>query len=204
MALKPTKGKGDPIPRIEIKLDFPPEQAQELLATLQARFENNLERHQDLAWSEIGAKLEAHPEKLSFLYAMENTGGEPDVVGFDSETGEYIFYDCSAQSPIGRRKVCYDGEAQDEREKKGVHPAGNALDLAAAMGIELMNEDQYRKLQELGEFDTTTSSWIATPPEIRKHGGAIFADRRYGQIFVYHNSAPSFYSSRGFRGSLRV
>ena len=198
------KGGGSPIPKIEIKLDITPEQGEELLATLQARFENNLNRHPDLTWPEIQAKLEAHPEKLSSLFAMENTGGEPDVIGFDQKTDEYIFCDCSAQSPTGRRKICYDRDAQNEREKKDVLPAGNALDLAAAMGTELLDEDQYRALQKLGEFDTTTSSWIVTPPEIRKQGGAIFADRRYGQIFVYHNSAPSFYSSRGFRACLRV
>jgi hypothetical protein len=135
---------------------------------------------------------------------MESTGGEPDVVGYDKETGEYLFCDCSAQSPKGRRSICYDGEAQEEREKKGVHPAGNAIDMAVAMGIELLNEDQYRALQRLGEFDTTTSSWIQTPTDIRELGGAIFADRRYDHVFVYHNSAPSFYAARGFRGSLRV
>jgi hypothetical protein len=204
MAKKPAKSGGNTIPRIEIKLSFSPDEGQELLQTLQARFENNLERHQGIAWTEISAKLEAHPEKLASLYAMESTGGEPDLVGFNQETGEYTFIDCSIQSPQGRRSICYDGEAQAEREKKSVHPAGNALDLAAAMGVELLDESQYRALQDLGEFDTTTSSWIATPPEIRKLGGALFADRRYGQIFVYHNSAPSFYSARGFRGCLRV
>jgi hypothetical protein len=135
---------------------------------------------------------------------MESTGGEPDVVGYDKETGEYIFSDCSAESPKGRRSICYDGEGQEERERKGVHPAGNAIDLAAAMGIELLNEDQYRALQKLGEFDTKTSSWIQTPTDIRRLGGAIFADRRFDHVFVYHNSAPSFYAARGFRGSLRV
>ena len=135
---------------------------------------------------------------------MESTGGEPDVVGYDIKTGKYVFYDCSAESPKGRRSVCYDGEGQEEREKKGVHPAGSAIDIAAAMGIELLNEDQYRELQKLGEFDTKTSSWIQTPSDIRKLGGALFADRRYNTVFVYHNSAPSFYSARGFRGSLRV
>jgi hypothetical protein len=204
MLKQPAKGGGGPIPSIEIRLDISPEQGEELLTTLQDRFEEHPDRHLDLTWPEIQAKLEAHPEKLSSLYAMENTGGEPDVVGFDQKTGEYIFYDCSAQSPEGRRKICYDQEAQNEREKNGVHPAGNAQNLAAAMGIELLDEDQYRVLQELGEFDTTTSSWIATPPEIRKQGGAIFADRRYDHVFIYHNSAPSFYSARGFRGCLRV
>jgi hypothetical protein len=204
MAKEPAKVESRPIPGIEIKLAFSQDEREELFQTLQKRFEKNRDRHQGLAWSEISAKLEAHPEKLSSLYAMERTGGEPDVVGLNQETGEYTFVDCSIQSPQGRRSICYDGEAQAEREKKSVHPAGNALDLAAAMGIKLLDESQYRALQELGEFDTTTSSWIATPPEIRKLGGALFADRRYGQIFVYHNSAPSFYSARGFRGCLRV
>ncbi|MBE0411182.1 MAG: DUF4256 domain-containing protein [Anaerolineales bacterium] len=199
-----SKGNGRPIPTIEINLELSSEQGEEVLKTLRVRFEKNMTRHEGLDWSKIQAKLEAHPEKLSSLNAMESTGGEPDVVGYDKKTGEYIFCDCSAESPEGRRSICYDGEGQEEREKKGVHPAGNAIDLAAAMGIDLLNEDQYRELQELGEFDTKTSSWIQTPAEIRKLGGALFADRRYGKVFVYHNSAPSFYSARGFRGSLRV
>ena len=204
MANKPSKGSGKPIPKVEINLELSPEQGEELLKMLKLRFEKNMQRHKGLEWPKIQAKLEAHPEKLSSLNAMESTGGEPDVVGYDLKTGEYIFYDCSAESPIGRRSICYDGEAQEEREKKGVHPAGNAVDLAAAMGIELLNEDQYRELQKLGEFDTTTESWLQTPTDIRKLGGAIFADCRYGHIFVFHNSAPSFYAARGFRGSLRV
>jgi hypothetical protein len=204
MAKKPSKGNGRPIPKIEMNLELSPEQGEELLETLKVRFEKNMNRHKGLEWPKIQAKLETHPEKLSSLHAMESTGGEPDVVGYDKKTGEYVFYDCSAQSPEGRRSVCYDGEGQEEREKKGVHPAGNAIDIAAAMGIELLNEDQYRELQKLGEFDTKTSSWIQTPPDIRKLGGAIFADRRYDRVFVYHNSAPSFYAARGFRGSLRV
>ena len=204
MSKKPSKGSGRPIPRIEINLELSPEQGKKLFKTLKVRFEKNMNRHKGLEWPEIQAKLEAHPEKLSSLYAMESTGGEPDVVGYDEKTGEYIFYDCSAQSPKGRRRICYDGEAQEEREKKGVHPAGNAIDIAAAMGIELLNEDQYRALQKLGEFDTTTSSWIQTPTDIRRRGGAIFADRRFDHVFVYHNSAPTFYAARGFRGSLRV
>jgi hypothetical protein len=204
MAKKSSKSNGRTIPKIEINLELSPKQGEELLKTLKVRFEKNMHRHKGLDWPKIQAKLEAHPEKLSSLHAMESTGGEPDVVGYDKKTGEYIFYDCSVQSPQGRRKVCYDGEGQEEREKKGVHPAGNAIDLAAAMGIELLNEDQYRELQKLGEFDTTTSSWIQTPTDIRKLGGAIFADRRYDHVFVYHNSAPTFYSTRGFRGSLRV
>jgi len=204
MAKKSSKGSGKPIPKIEINLELSPEQGEELLKTLQVRFEKNLNRHKGLEWPKIQAKLEAHPEKLSSLNAMESTGGEPDVVGYDKKTGEYIFYDCSAESPKGRRSICYDREGQEEREKKGVHPAGNAVDLAAAMGIELLNEDQYRELQKLGEFDTKTESWIQTPTDIRKLGGALFCDRRYGHVFVFHNSAPSFYAARGFRGSLRV
>ena len=204
MAKKSSKGSGKPIPKIKIDLEFSPEQREELLKTLQVRFEKNMNRHKGLEWSKIQAKLEAQPEKLSSLHAMENTGGEPDVVGYDKKTGEYIFYDCSAESPKERRSICYDREGQAEREKQGVHPAGNAVDLAAAMGIELLNEDQYRALQKLGEFDTKTESWIQAPADIRKLGGAIFADRRYGHVFVFHNSAPSFYAARGFRGSLRV
>ena len=204
MAKKSSKGSGKPIPKIKIDLEFSPEQREELLKTLQVRFEKNMNRHKGLEWSKIQAKLETQPEKLSSLHAMENTGGEPDVVGYDKKTGEYIFYDCSAESPKDRRSICYDREGQAEREKQGVHPAGNAVDLAAAMGIELLNEDQYRALQKLGEFDTKTESWIQAPANIRKLGGAIFADRRYGHVFVFHNSAPSFYAARGFRGSLRV
>lgn len=185
-------------------MEFSPEQGEELLRTLQVRFERNTNRHKGLAWPEIKAKLEASPEKLLSLHAMESTGGEPDVVGYDQQTGEYIFVDCLAESPRGRRSICYDGEGQTKREKQGVHPAGNAVDLAAAMGIELLNGDQYRELQKLGDFDTKTESWIQTPDAIRKLGGALFCDRRYGQVFVFHNSAPSFYAARGFRGSLRV
>ncbi len=204
MAQKSSKGSGKLISKIEINSELSPEQREELLNILQVRFEKNMNRHNGLAWSKIQAKLEAHPEKLSSLHAMESTGGEPDVVGYDKTTGEYIFYDCAAESPKGRRSICYDGEGQKEREKKGVYPAGNAVDLAAAMDIELLNEDQYRELQKLGEFDTKTESWLQSPEEIRRLGGAIFADRRYGQVFVFHNSAPSFYAARGFRGSLRV
>ena len=204
MAKKPSKGSGKPIPKVEINLELSPEQGEELLKILKLRFEKNMQRHKGLEWPKIQAKLEAHPEKLSSLNAMESTGGEPDVVGYDKKTGEYIFYDCSAESPKGRRSICYDREGQEEREKKGVHPAGNAIDLAAAIGIELLAEEEYRALQQLGNFDTRTESWVKTPTDIRKLGGALFCDRRYGHIFVFHNSAPSFYSARGFRGWLRV
>jgi hypothetical protein len=204
MAKKPAKGGGGPIPKIEIDLDLSAEQGEALLKTLQERFEKNMHRHPGFEWSKIQAKLEAQPEKLRSLNAMESTGGEPDVVGFDKKTGEAIFYDCSEQSPSGRRSICYDGKAQAEREKKGVHPAGNAVDLAAAMGVELLSEEEYYALQELGEFDTKTESWVKAPEEIRKLGGGIFCDRRYGRVFTFHNSAPSFYASRGFRGALRV
>ena len=176
----------------------------ELLSTLKTRFEANINRHRGIEWTKVQERLEANIGKLWSLNEMERTGGEPDVVGQDEITGEYIFYDCSAESPKGRRNICYDGEGQEQRKKKGVYPGGNAMDMAAAMGIELLTEEQYGELQKLGEFDMKTSSWIKTPSDIRKLGGAIFADRRYGHVFIYHNSAPSFYSSRGFRGSLRV
>ena len=189
---------------IIIKKDLSPEQSEDLLKTLKVRFEKNMNRHKGLEWAKIQAKLEANTEKLWSLNEMERTGGEPDVVGYDKKTDEYSFYDCSAESPNGRRNVCYDREGQEAREKKGVHPAGNAIDIAAAMGIELLTEEQYRELQKLGNFDTKTSSWVKTPSDIRKLGGALFADRRYNTVFVYHNSAPSYYAARGFRGSLRV
>ena len=204
MAIRPSKGSGKPIPKVEINLEPSPKQGEELLVTLKDRFERHRNRHRGLDWLKVQAKLEAQPEKLSSLHAMESTGCEPDVVGYDEKTDEYIFFDCSEQSPKGRRSICYDGEGQEAREKKGVHPAGNAVDLAATMGIQLLNEDQYRQLQKLGEFDTKTESWLQTPANIRKLGGAIFGDRRYDQVFVFHNSAPSFYAARGFRGSLRV
>jgi hypothetical protein len=186
------------------KKELSPEQCEELLGALRARFEENMNRHKGLEWAKVQAKLEADPEKLWSLNEMERTGGEPDVVGHDEETGGYVFIDCSAESPKGRRNVCYDREAQEEREKRGVHPEGNVVGMATAMGIDLLTEEQYRGLQKLGEFDTKTSSWVKTPSDIRKLGGAIFADRRYGHVFVYHNSAPSFYGVRGFRGMLRV
>jgi hypothetical protein len=198
------KGSEKPIPKVEINLEISPEQGQELLETLKLRFEKNTERHKGLTWAKVQAKLEAQPEKLSSINAMETTGGEPDVVGYEKKTDEYIFYDCAEQSPSGRRSICYDGEGEQERVKKGVRPGGNAVDLASAMGIELLSEEQYRKLQKLGEFDTKTESWLKTPAEIRDLGGAIYGDRRYNTVFVGHNSAPSFYAGRGFRGLLRV
>jgi hypothetical protein len=186
----------------KLKKELSPELRKELLRVLKARFEKNMNYHKSLEWSIIQAKLEANTEKLWSLNEMEKTGGEPDVVGYDKKTGEYIFYDCSAESPKGRRNVCYDSEALESR--KEFKPKETAMDMAAAMGIEILNEEQYRKLQMLGNFDTKTSSWLKTPSEIRKRGGAIFADRRYDHVFVYHNSAPSYYGVRGFRGSLKV
>jgi hypothetical protein len=185
-----------------MKKELTSKQKEELLKTLKARFEKNMERHKGLEWTTIKAKLEANTEKLWSLNEMEKTGGEPDVVDYDKKTGEYIFYDCSAESPKDRRSFCYDRQALESRKEN--KPKNNAVDAAAAMGIELLSEEQYRKLQELGKFDTKTSSWIKTPPEIRKLGGAIFCDRRYDTIFVYHNGAESYYAARGFRGSLRV
>lgn len=178
------------------------QQHADLLKTLKNRFEKNRDRHKGLEWAKVQGKLEGNLEKLRSLSEMERTGGEPDVVGHDKKTGEYIFYDCSAESPKGRRSVCYDREGQEAR--KAFKPEGNTIDMAAAMGIELLTEEQYRELQKLGNFDTKTSSWVKTPADIRKLGGALFADRRYGAVFVYHNSAPSYYAARGFRGSLRV
>ena len=179
-------------------------QREALLAVLKARFEENRSRHKDLDWSKVQARLNADPDKLWSLQEMERTGGEPDVVGCDRSSGAFIFFDCSKESPKDRRSVCYDQEGLEQRERKGVHPAGSALGMAAAMGIDVLTEEQYRDLQRLESFDTKTSSWIRTPTNIRKLGGALFADRRYGHVFIYHNSAPSFYSSRGFRASLRV
>jgi len=197
-----SKGNGKPIPKLEIKLEISPEQGEELLETLQVRFEKYMERHKGLEWAKVQAKLEAHPEKLSSLNVMESTGGEPDVVGYDKTTGEYIFSDCSAESPIGRRSLCYDREALESRKQN--KPENSALDMATAMGIELLTEEQYRELQKLGSFDTKTSSWVKTPADIRELGGAIFCDRRYDHVFMYHNGAESYYAARGFRGSLRV
>ncbi|MGA7295534.1 MAG: DUF4256 domain-containing protein [Terriglobales bacterium] len=184
------------------KKELSPEQHQQLLRALKARFEKNMNRHKGLEWAPIQAKLEANAEKLWSLNEMERTGGEPDVVGHDKKTGEYIFYDCSAESPKDRRSLCYDGEALDSRKEN--KPKGNALDLAAAMGIELLTEEQYRELQKLGEFDAKTSSWVKTPSEVRKLGGALFCDRRFNTVFLYHNGAESYYAARAFRGSLGV
>ena len=179
-----------------------PAQHAELLATLKARFDKNMRRHKGLEWARVQAKLEANPEKVWSLSEMETTGGEPDVVGLEKKTGEVIFYDCSAESPKGRRSVCYDREALDARKEH--KPKDSAIDMATAMGIELLTEEQYRELQKLGEFDTKTSSWVKTPSEIRKLGGALFCDRRYDHVFVYHNGADSYYAARGFRGSLKL
>ena len=184
------------------KKELSPEQREEVIRTLKARFEKNKNIHNGLEWTKVQAKLETNTEKIWSLYEMERTGGEPDVVGHDKKTGEYIFYDCSAESPKGRRNICYDREGEEAR--KSFKPENNAVGMAAAMGIELLTEEQYRELQKLGDFDTKTSSWVKTPSDIRKLGGALFADRRYGNVFVYHNSAPSYYGARGFRGSLRV
>lgn len=178
------------------------EQREELFGALKTRFEENRNRHKGLEWAKVEAKLAASPAKLWSLYEMERTGGEPDVVGYDRKTGEFIFYDCSAESPKGRRSVCYDREAWESRKEH--KPANNAMDMAAAMGIELLTEEQYREFQKLDAFDTKTSSWIETPSDIRKLGGALFCDRRYNTVFVYHNGAESYYAARGFRGSLRV
>ena len=184
------------------KKELSPEQRKEQLRALKARFEKNMNRHKGLEWAKVQAKLEANPEKLWSLNEMERTGGEPDVVGHDKKTGEYIFYDCSAESPKDRRNVCYDREALDAR--KEFKPKNTALDMAAEMGIEVLTEEQYRELQKLGDFDTKTSSWVKTPADIRKLGGALYCDRRYGRVFTGHNGAQSYYGVRGFRGVLKV
>jgi hypothetical protein len=184
------------------KKDLSPEQRKELLTALQSRFEKNMNRHQGLEWAKVQPRLEANAEKLWSLNEMERTGGEPDIVGRDKNTGEYIFYDCSVESPKGRRSLCYDREALESRKEN--KPDDNAVDMAGAMGIELLTEEQYRELQKLGNFDTKTSSWVKTPSAIRKLGGALFCDRRFNTVFVYHNGAESYYAARGFRGSLRV
>ena len=184
------------------KKELSPGQREELLRTLKARFEKNMNRHEGLEWAKVQAKLEARADELWSLNEMERTGGEPDVVGYDKKTGDYMFYDCSAESPKGRRSVCYDREALESR--KQYKPENSAMDMAAAMGIELLTEEQYRALQKLENFDTKTSSWVKTPADIRKLGGALFCDRRYDHVFVYHNGAESYYAARGFRGLLRV
>jgi hypothetical protein len=187
---------------METKKKLSREQAEQLLKTLEARFEKNKSRHMDSNWEKISEKLKANPDKLWSLSEMERTGGEPDVVGFDKLTGEYIYFDCSSESPNGRRSLCYDREGQVSR--KEFQPENNALDMAEAMGIKILNEFEYRELQKFGTFDAKTSSWVETPAEIRKLGGALFADFRYGTTFIYHNSAQSYYAVRGFRGSLRL
>ena len=185
-----------------MKKKLSPSESEELLKILKDRFEKNTNRHQGLEWNKVLAKLEANPEKLWSLNEMEQTGGEPDVVNYDKNTDEYTFYDCSAESPKGRRSLCYDRQALDARKEN--KPKNSVLDLATTMGITLLSEEQYRELQKLDNFDTKTSSWIETPPDIRKLGGAIFADFRYGNVFVYHNGAESYYAARGFRGALKI
>ena len=187
---------------VDIKKELSPAQRVEFIKVIKFRFEKHMNRHEGLEWAKVQAKLDVHPEKLWSLNEMERTGGEPDVVGFDKETGGFLFYDCSAESPKGRRSLCYDREALESR--KEYKPENNAIDMSAEMGIELLTEDQYRYLQKLGEFDQKTSSWIKTPSEIRKRGGALFCDRRYDHVFVYHNGAESYYAVRGFRGVLIV
>jgi hypothetical protein len=184
------------------KTELSPTQREELLKALKARFDKNMNRHKGLEWSKVQARLEANTDKLWSLHEMERTGGEPDIVGHDKKTGEYIFYDCSAESPKGRRSVCYDREALEARKEH--KPKDSAVNMATAMGIELLTEEQYRELQKLGEFDTKTSSWVKTPPEIRQLDGALFCDRRFDHVFVYHNGAESYYAGRAFRGSLNV
>ena len=184
------------------KTDLSCKQIEDLLKTLKARFEKNMHRHKDFEWAKVQARLEANAEKLWSLHEMEKTGGEPDVVGHDKKTGEYIFYDCAEESPKGRRSICYDREALESRKEH--KPKASAMDVAAALGIELLTEEEYRELQKLGTFDTKTSSWVKTPADIRKRGGALFCDRRYDTVFVYHNGAESYYAARAFRGALRV
>jgi hypothetical protein len=179
-----------------------PKESDELLRILQARFEKNMQRHQGVEWAKVQARLEKQSDKLKSLQAMESTGGEPDVVGQDKKTGEFIFFDCSTETPKARRSLCYDAAALDARKEH--KPAGSAVEMAASMGIALLTEEQYFELQKLGEFDLKTSSWLKTPPEVRKLGGAIYGDRRYGRVFIYHNGVQSYYAVRGFRGVLRV
>ena len=189
-------------PDVKKPRDLSAKQREELFNTLKARFEKNMNRHKGLEWAKVRTRLEAKPEKLSALHEMERTGGEPDVVGHDKKTREYVFYDCSAESPKGRRSLCYDREALDSRKEH--KPKNSAMDMAADIGIEILTEEEYRSLQKLGPFDLKTSSWVKTPPAIRKLGGAVFCDRRYDTVFVYHNGAESYYAARGFRGSLKV
>jgi hypothetical protein len=184
------------------KKELSPKERDALLSTLKTRFHQNIMRHEGLAWDKVQAKLEAHPEKLWSLHEMERTGGEPDLVSYDEKSGEHVFFDCSSESPKGRFSLCYDREALDARKEH--KPKGSAMEMAAAMSIELLTEEQYHALQKLGNFDTKSSSWLKTPREIRKLGGAIFGDRRFGRVFVYHNGAQSYYSGRGFRGALRI
>lgn len=184
------------------KKELTSSQREQLLKTLKTRFEKNMHRHKGIEWSKVQARLEAHTEKLWSLNEMENTGGEPDVAGYDNKTGEFVFFDCSAESPKDRRSVCYDREGLESRKEH--RPANNAVDMAAAIGIELLTEEQYRELQKLGTFDIKTSSWVKTPPGIRDLGGALFCDRRYDHVFTYHNGAQSYYTARAFRGSLKV
>ena len=184
------------------KKKLPTEQREKLLKTLKTRFEKNMNRHKGIDWTKVAAKLEADPGKLWSLNEMEESGGEPDVIGHDKKSGEYIFYDCSPETPKGRRSICYDHEALASRKEH--KPENSAVEMASEMGIELLSEEEYRELQKLGEFDLKTSSWVKTPANIRKLGGAVFCDRRYGQVFLYHNGAESYYGARGFRGSLRV
>jgi hypothetical protein len=202
MPKKSPKGGGRPAPKMELDMEITAEQQAEQVETLRDRFEGNMERHAGLEWPKVQAKLDADPGKLRSLVAMERTGGEPDVIGYDKAGGEYIFCDCSAESPEGRRSVCYDGAALESR--KANKSWNSAMEMAATMGIEILTEEEYRELQKLGEFDTKTSSWVKTPAGIRELGGAIFCDRRYDHVFMYHNGAESYYAARGFRGLLRV
>ncbi|MBK9357364.1 MAG: DUF4256 domain-containing protein [Bacteroidales bacterium] len=187
---------------MEIKKELSPDQNEATFITLKTRFEENMNRHRGLEWDKVQARLESNTGKLWSLHEMERTGGEPDVVGYDSQSGEFIFYDCSPESPKGRRSICYDREALESRKEH--KPGNSAIDMADEMGIKILSEDQYRELQAIGSFDLKTSSWVETPAAIRKHGGAIFCDRRYDHVFVYHNGADSYYAARGFRGLLRV
>ena len=184
------------------KKKLSPEQQEEFLKALKSRFDKNMKRHEGLEWAKVQAKLEASPDKMWSLHEMERTGGEPDVIGHDKKTGEYLFYDCSEESPKGRRSICYDHEALEARKEH--KPKDSAVNMAAAIGIDLLTEEQYRDLQKLGQFDTKTSSWVKTPADIRKLGGALFCDRRYDTVFLYHNGADSYYAARGFRGSVKI